>query len=253
MHVGLLVYPALIPVTVQIALLDKLLHRDLSNRVHQTNLHLFHEISYPGGHNEADCSTNGSPISFFAADMDTKIEPKDPSIHKPFTLGQMLRRKLRWITLGGQYDWTAKTYPEDEPPAFPDDVARLLKALFPQVDPQAAIVNIYSPGDTLSIHRDISEECDCDLISISLGCDCLFLMGSEAGGPHMTLRLRSGDVVLMTGPSRYAFHAVPKVLAGTCPAELEAWPAVTEDSRYEQWKDWLKTKRININIRQMTD
>ena len=251
-HVGLLIFPALIPISVQVALLDKLFHRDLSNPVHKTNLHLFHEVSYPDGYRNAEHNIGDSAHSFFAADTNIAFEAKDSSVHKPLTVGQILQRKLRWITLGGQYDWTAKEYPEEDPPPFPDDVARLLKALFPQVNPQAAIVNIYSPGDTLSIHRDVSEQCQRDLISISIGCDCLFLVGTEGGEQHATVRLRSGDVVLMTGASRYAFHAVPKVLANTCPAELETWPAVTEDSRYQQWKDWLKTKRININVRQMT-
>ena len=37
--------------------------------------------------------------------------------------------------------------------------------------PQAAIVNVYSPGDSISLHRDVSEGKEAGLVSISLGCE----------------------------------------------------------------------------------
>ncbi|KAI9672939.1 MAG: Acetamidase [Caeruleum heppii] len=77
----------------------------------------------------------------------------------------MLEKKLRWMTLGGQYDWATKRYPSERPPAFPRDIATLLMVLFPQIRPEAAIVNLYSPGDTLSLHRDVSEQSEQDLVS----------------------------------------------------------------------------------------
>jgi hypothetical protein len=65
---------------------------------------------------------------------------------------QVLQNKVRWMTLGGQYDWTKKVYPAEAPPEFPPDIANLIRGIFHDVlDPQAAIVNIYSPGDTLSM------------------------------------------------------------------------------------------------------
>ena len=65
------------------------------------------------------------------------------------------------------------------------------------------------------------------------------------------LRLRSGDAIYMTGESRFAWHGVPKVLKGTCPEYLEDWPA--EGGEYEEWRGWMKNKRINLNVRQMKD
>lgn len=246
-----MIFPDFFPFFVQMALLDTILHRDLSNPAHKTNLHLFHDMVYPDFNKQHDDNQESIPGSFFAEDSATMFQPKDGTIHKSMTIAQMLQRKLRWMTLGGQYDWTAKVYPDEEPPVFPEDVSRLLKCVFPDVDAQAAIVNFYSPGDNLSIHRDISEECDRGLISISIGCDALFLVGNEDGSESTTIRLRSGDVVLMSGPSRYAFHAVPKVLEGTCPIEIASWPFSEGNLEYEHWKDWLKTKRINLNVRQM--
>jgi alkylated DNA repair protein alkB family protein 1 len=239
--VGLFVYPSLLPQEVQMQLLAKSFHRDLSNQQHQTNVHMFHHVIYPPNHD-----------SYFAASAnDLVFEPKDPAVHKSITMQQYLTKKLRWITLGGQYDWTNKVYPDGTPPAFPPDIKGLVENLFP-MRAEAAIVNLYSPGDTLSLHRDVSEECDQPLASISLGCDGIFVIGldgAEPGEPARvaTLRLRSGDAVLMSGESRYAWHSVPKILEGTCPAWMQQWPG----SEWQKWDGWMARKRINLNVRQM--
>lgn len=68
---------------------------------------------------------------------------------------------------------------------------------------------------------------------------------------YLLLRLRSGDAIYMSEDARYAWHGVPKVLKGTCPDYLADWPA--DDGRYEEWRGWMKTKRINLNVRQMRD
>lgn len=127
---------------------------------------------------------------------------------------------------------------------------------------EAAIVNLYSPGDTLSLHRDVSEECDKPLVSISLGCDGIFVAGLEGedgeGRPRVAvMRLESGDVVLMSGESRYAWHGVPRVLAGTCPEWMRSWPVLEgedgEGGEFAGWEGWMAGKRVNLNVRQMFD
>jgi alkylated DNA repair dioxygenase AlkB len=129
----------------------------------------------------------------------------------------------------------------------------MLKRFFPRVEAQAAIVNFYSPGDTLSVHRDVSEECDRDLISVSIGCQGIFLVGNDDGSCVSALCLKSGDAVLMSGKARYAWHGVPKILHDTCPSWLQAWPDIPANGRFRQYDGWMKKKRINLNVRQMTD
>lgn len=133
---------------------------------------------------------------------------------------------------------------------------------------EAAICNLYSPGDTLSLHRDVSEECAAPLVSISLGCEAIFVCGLEGEGgvaKVAVIRLRSGDAVVMSGDSRYAWHGIPKVLEGTCPEFLRDWPAAESltpelmqaaakddvEEGYEQWRGWMARKRVNLNVRQM--
>ncbi|RGP63133.1 hypothetical protein FLONG3_9994 [Fusarium longipes] len=237
---GLLIIPSLLPPSVQKTLLDRTIHRDLKG-------------------NDQDKK------SFFSIDPDTPASfmPKDPSVHKPLSIKQVMQRKLHWVTLGGQYDWTNRVYPEDLPPQFPSDISHLLKDLFPETDAQAAILNFYTPGDTMMMHRDVSEETDKGLISLSFGCDGLFMIAPSNLKPglqsetsnekkYLLLRLRSGDAIYMTQESRYAWHGVPKVLKDTCPSYLEDWPAC-EDGKFSEWRGWMKTKRINLNVRQMRD
>ena len=264
--VGLFVFPSIIPRRAQLHLLDRLLHRDMANPCHKTNLHPHYEIDYPSNQLREHTSF------FDIAAQDIVLRPKDPTVHKPLNMATVLNKKLRWTTLGGQYDWTRKLYPEGKPPPFPNDVARLIEGLFPVMKAQAAILNLYSPGDTLSLHRDVSEECDKPLASISLGCDALFVVGLSHGEDEcaegdsnrvasVTVRLRSGDVAVMSGQARFAWHGVPQVIAGTCPAWMQDWPCIggldekSEDKhlKYARWKGWMAGKRINLNVRQMRD
>ncbi|KAI4203388.1 MAG: hypothetical protein LQ350_001909 [Teloschistes chrysophthalmus] len=244
---------------------------DLANPKHKTNIHLHHVVPYDNlsTNLEGDVTGHGTSqdLSFFNIDPFSSLNllPINPDIHKPLSIAQFLNRKLRWMTLGGQYDWTKKVYPTEVPPEFPKDVAALIRSIFPLLRPEAAIVNIYSPGDTLSIHRDVSESSDAGLVSISIGCDAIFIAGLEDPSSkeikHAVVRLRSGDAVYMTGPSRFAWHGVPQILANTCPWWLSAWPAgikvpeaaLQEDSRFEAWRGWMANKRINLNVRQMTE
>ncbi|KAJ5387749.1 Oxoglutarate/iron-dependent dioxygenase [Penicillium cosmopolitanum] len=254
---GLLIIPALFPPTIQTELLSRLFHRDLSNPLHKTNLHLHYDVTYPGGSEDVDTRTTTTK-SFFSDDPTRTIQPKDLQVHKPLTVQNVLDKKLRWVTLGGQYDWTAKVYPEEAPPPFPQDIAELLRAAFPQTEAQAAILNLYSAGDTLSVHRDVSEDCDVGLISVSFGCDGLFLVSHDDGNGCEVFRLRSGDAVYMNGASRFAWHGVPKILPSTCPSWLADWPSPEGDDGpgaasdpFPMWKGWMSGKRVNLNVRQM--
>ena len=188
--------------------------------------------------------------------------PIDPTSHRALTVSQFLNRKLRWVTLGGQYNWTEKKYPAENAPSFPEDIAGFVHRLFPDMKPEAAILNVYAPGDTLSVHRDVSEESDNELVSISLGCDGIFVVGidSEKGEEPrcVVVRLHSGDAVVMNGPARFAWHGVPQVIRNSCPASMRNWPAMADDEGtghdpYEAWRGWMSKKRVNLNIRQMKD
>ncbi|KAI9864211.1 MAG: hypothetical protein M1824_005606 [Vezdaea acicularis] len=280
---GLILIPSLLPPSTQLTLLNRLLHRDASSPSHRTNIHLHHQLPPPS---PTFHTSNSTPTSFFTlSPTSPPLTPLNPSTHNPLPITSFLHKKLRWITLGAQYDWTSKTYPNaPNTPSFPPDLAALLNSLFPQTTPHAAIINIYSPGHTLSLHRDLSEASPAGLISLSLGCDCIFVIGPDplpsptanapdeaaevdetndlTPNPHATLRLRSGDAVYMSAASRYAWHGVAKIVGGTCPAWMAEWPGgglsadgldADEEQRFEAWKGWMGGRRVNLNVRQMWD
>ncbi len=83
--------------------------------------------------------------------------------------------------------------------------------------PDAALVNYYREGDTLGGHQDdVEADMQQPIVSISLGCSAVFLIGGASRDVvPMPLLLRGGDVVVMTGPARACFHGVPRVVDGS--------------------------------------
>lgn len=247
--------PALFPPTVQIEFLSRSLHRDLSRPEHETNLHHDYDVTYP-----EDAEGTHMPMSFFEDDSARILQPKNPEVHKPISVQSLLEKKLRWVKLGGQHDQMANLYLSGDPPEFPPDIANLIRAAFPETTAQTANLNLCSVGDSLSVRRgncDGSDTCNVRDISVSFGCDGLFLASHDDGNGCEVIRLRSGDTVLMTGKSRVAWHGVPKILPSTCPEWLNAWPSSGESGPgmppglYEMWRGWMSTKRINLEVRQL--
>ncbi|MEU3313682.1 alpha-ketoglutarate-dependent dioxygenase AlkB [Streptomyces sp. NPDC006662] len=85
-----------------------------------------------------------------------------------------------------------------------------------------ALVNFYGGDSRMGMHRDAEERSPAPVVSLSLGDSCLFRFGNTAsrGRPYRDVELRSGDLFVFGGPSRLAYHGVPKVLPGTAPPGL---------------------------------
>ncbi|MEV5242862.1 alpha-ketoglutarate-dependent dioxygenase AlkB [Streptomyces cinnamoneus] len=85
-----------------------------------------------------------------------------------------------------------------------------------------ALVNHYEDGARMGMHRDADEKSDAPVVSLSLGDTCVFRFGNTAGRgrPWTDVELRSGDLFVFGGPSRAAYHGVPRTLPGTAPPAL---------------------------------
>ncbi|CUS13203.1 unnamed protein product, partial [Tuber aestivum] len=202
---GLQVIPNLLPPSLQKTLLRKLLFRDLSDPRHRTNLHAHYHLPPPPP--DVGSYFESSPETTFRA---MNADGRDLSISR------MLDKKLRWVTLGGQYDWSLKKYPLD-----------------PSSLPERPLSIFTRQGIRWRL-----------IVIISFGCEALFIAGvGEDEG--VVVRVRSGDAVIMSGEARWAWHSVPTVAAGTCPEWLEEWP--------EERTEWMRGKRVNLNVRQMWD
>ncbi|PKA55532.1 Alpha-ketoglutarate-dependent dioxygenase alkB [Apostasia shenzhenica] len=140
-----------------------------------------------------------------------------------------LLRKLRWSTLGLQFDWSKRNYDVSLPhqkipyalclvakkmavPAMPKGV---------EFQPDAAIVNYFGPR------------------------------GNSRDDVPVAMFLRSGDIVLMAGEARECFHGVPRIFTDSAHADNGAFLSELSDEADYCFREYIKTSRVNINIRQV--
>ena len=125
---------------------------------------------------------------------------------------------LGWVTdKAGGYRYQS-THPVTGKawPALP----RQLLALWRDVaecpaEPEACLVNYYAAGAKLGLHQDMDEEDRlAPVVSVSLGDDAWFKIGG-LNRADMTERLllRSGDVVVLGGEARMAYHGVDRIVS----------------------------------------
>lgn len=83
--------------------------------------------------------------------------------------------------------------------------------------PEACLINFYEPSAKMGLHQDRDEEnFDAPVLSVSLGDTCLFRIGGKKrNDPTKSFKLQSGDVMLLTGESRLAFHGVDRIYPDT--------------------------------------
>ncbi len=79
--------------------------------------------------------------------------------------------------------------------------------------PEACLVNWYEADSRLGLHIDADESVkDAPVVSVSLGSRALFRLGGlERNSPTSSMRLASGDVVVLGGQSRRAYHGVDRI------------------------------------------
>ena len=129
---------------------------------------------------------------------------------------------LGWVTdkaRGYRYQDTHPVTGDPWPP-----IPNRLLALWDSVSgyphpPEACLVNFYDAGAKMGLHQDRDEqEFGAPVVSLSLGDACLF----RVGGPRrqdktVSFRLESGDLVVLGGEGRLAFHGVDRIYADTSP------------------------------------
>jgi alkylated DNA repair protein (DNA oxidative demethylase) len=86
--------------------------------------------------------------------------------------------------------------------------------------PDIALVNFYDAQAKMGLHQDKDEQSLAPVVSLSLGDTCVFRFGNTQTRtkPWTDVQLESGDLFVFGGPSRLAYHGVPKTLPGTGPA-----------------------------------
>ena len=145
--------------------------------------------------------------------------PVMPRTGRPFTVRMTNLGALGWVSDRAGYRYQP-THPETGRPwpPMPETLLELWRAVsgYPH-DPEACLVNFYNGGAKMGLHRDEDEEdFSAPVLSVSLGDTAVFRMGGpERGGKTETLKLASGDVLVMGGASRLCYHGIDRVLQGT--------------------------------------
>lgn len=159
--------------------------------------------------------------------------------------------KFRYLcTSAGIYGWVSDrqgyryvtTHPLTQTafPPIPDLIRTLSIETARQYDldirPETALINWYDHDSTLGLHQDKTEISRAPVISISIGDDCVFVIGGlKKTDPKTNIILHSGDVLIMGAEHRLIYHGVKKIIPNTAPSELEM----------------KQSGRINITIRQV--
>jgi alkylated DNA repair protein (DNA oxidative demethylase) len=83
--------------------------------------------------------------------------------------------------------------------------------------PEACLVNWYARAGRMGLHRDADEaEFAAPVISLSLGDTAVFRIGGlDRRDPTRSIRLASGDAVVLGGAARLIHHGVDRILPGT--------------------------------------
>lgn len=125
--------------------------------------------------------------------------------------------RVGWLTDGGYH--YADLHPSGRPwPPIPPTALEVWKSASGVLrEPECCLVNFYSEGARMGLHQDRDEASfDWPVVSISLGDDGLFRVGGTARrDPTQSIWLKSGDVAVLSGRARLAYHGVDRIRFGS--------------------------------------
>lgn len=142
-----------------------------------------------------------------------------PKSGKPFSVRMSNCGPLGWVSDEAGYRYQPN-HPETGAP-WPPIPELLLQAWEALAEcphpPQACLINFYDSQAHMGLHQDRDEEdLSAPVVSLSLGDSCLFRIGGTARrDPTRSMRLASGDAIVLGGGARLAFHGVDRIIPGS--------------------------------------
>lgn len=146
--------------------------------------------------------------------------PVMPGTGRPMSVRMTNCGTLGWVTDKARGYRYQETHPVTEKPwpAMPGELLALWQR-YAAYDkpPEACLINFYADDAKMGLHQDRDEQdLQAPVLSISLGNTCLFRVGGlERGDKTSSVKLASGDVVMLGGEGRLAFHGVDRIYPGT--------------------------------------
>lgn len=147
------------------------------------------------------------------------FQPRMPKTGKPFSVRMSNCGPLGWVS-----DESGYRYQPDHPetgkrwPPFPAILLRAWNELSgASVPPEACLINWYGEVARMGLHQDRDEqEFGAPVLSLSLGDTAVFRIGgTKRNDATRSIRLASGDALLLSGPSRLAFHGIDRIIPGS--------------------------------------
>jgi len=139
----------------------------------------------------------------------------------------MLCLGMHWNGLTYSYEAHRSDYDELAVPPLPPRFVEIAQGAARdagfRMQPDLCIMNYYTDEAKMGVHQDKDERpatiaAGIPIVSVSLGDAARFVVGGlSRRDPTSPLNLRSGDVLVMGGPSRLRYHGVTRVLPGTAP------------------------------------
>lgn len=126
--------------------------------------------------------------------------------------------RLGWVTDRAGYRYATAHPAGGEWPPIPGRVLDLWhKVTGLARAPDCCLINFYGEGARMGLHQDKDEgDFSFPVLSVSLGDDALFRMGGvDRPAPTQSVWLHSGDVVVMGGAARLAWHGIDRVRHGS--------------------------------------
>lgn len=144
------------------------------------------------------------------------FSPCMPRTGKPLSVRMSNCGSLGWVSDVSGYRYQPLHPVTGEPwPPIPDRLLAAWRKLarFSSL-PEACLINWYAPGARMGLHQDRDEEeFEAPVLSLSLGDSALFRIGgTNRRDPTRSLRLDSGDALLLSGPARLAFHGIDRIV-----------------------------------------
>ncbi len=145
--------------------------------------------------------------------------PRMPKSGRPMSVRMTNCGPLGWVTDERGYRYQAEHPETGQPwPAMPEVLLDAWQELAGYDHaPEACLVNVYGPDARMGLHQDRDEaDFNAPVVSLSLGDTCVFRIGgTKRDDPTRSIRLASGDAVVLGGAARLAFHGVDRIIPGT--------------------------------------
>ena len=168
--------------------------------------------------------------------------PTMPKSGRPFSVRMTNAGSHGWFADRAGYRYVARHPQTGAPwPAIPAALGALWQdvAGYPAA-PECCLINFYDPEARMGLHRDADEDTfAAPVVSLSLGDSAVFRIGGTTRrGATSSLRIHSGDVMILAGKARLAYHGIDRVLGGS--------------SRLLEQQGWKGGGRINVTLRRVT-